>query len=162
MLGVGKNFDDLNTSTDAELAALIQSGWDGQTPRPEITGNDLRNLIYFIRRQSLSAVRSGVPLLGPASSDKIPPAITNVVVTQLAADRVQLMWNTSEPTLGVVKFGSAATNYYRWSEIEQVYTLQHSALLEDLERGKAYHFSITVRDQAGNQMSTLDALLGTQ
>jgi hypothetical protein len=49
MLGE-KNFGDLNTSTDAELAALIQSGWDGQTPRPEITGNDLRHLIYFIRR----------------------------------------------------------------------------------------------------------------
>ena len=107
-------------------------------------------------------MRSGVPLLGPVSSDKTPPAITNVVITQLAVDQVQITWNTSEPTLGVVKFGSAATNYSRWSEIENAYTLQHTAVLPDLERGKAYHFSITVRDQAGNQMSTLDALLGTQ
>jgi len=162
MLGVGKNFDDLNTYTDAELAALIQSGGDGQTPRPEITGNDLRNLIYFLRRQSLPAVRSGMPLLGLSSSDKTPPAITNVVVTQLAADRVQITWGTSEPTLGVIKFGPSATNYYRWSGIENAYTLLHIAVLEDLERGKAYHFSITVRDQAGNQMSTLDDILGTQ
>jgi hypothetical protein len=52
-------FEDLNATYpstapgdagDVALGAYIQSGMGGNVPRPEMTGNDLRDFIYFIRR----------------------------------------------------------------------------------------------------------------
>ena len=39
---------------DVALANYIRSGFGGSVPRPEITGNDMRDLIYFIRRSTLA------------------------------------------------------------------------------------------------------------
>lgn len=149
------SFDDLAEVSDAELTRMIQEGWGGRVARPEITGNDLRNLIFFIRRHSLPSVRANV-LPGPISTDRTAPQISNVRVQQVAPGSVRVTWNTNEPTLGVVQYGPAQGNYSRWSEPEAAYTTSHSVVLNPLRADKTYHFIVRAKDLAGNQAVTLD------
>ncbi len=117
-------------------------------PRPEITGNDLRDLIFFIRRHSLPSVRSNV-LPGPDHFDTSAPIITEVVAEEIGPQSIQISWRTSEPTLGVVEFGAAPSDS-RWSQIENSYTTNHSVLLEDVLPGTNQYYSIIAKDVAGN------------
>jgi len=51
----GKNtFEELNSTypRDTDLANYIRSGIGSSVQRPEITGNDMRDLTYFIRRST--------------------------------------------------------------------------------------------------------------
>jgi hypothetical protein len=127
-LGIHPSFDQLNHLSDEELASIIQSGWHSQTPRPEITGTDLRNLIYFIRRNSLPGSLSNVRP-GSAPTDKTPPEIANVTTTPVAGNRLQIQWQTNEPTLGFARFSEhnvEENQMQRWSDIENEYTTEHS------------------------------------
>ncbi|MCI0528432.1 MAG: fibronectin type III domain-containing protein, partial [Nitrospira sp.] len=160
-LGTSPNFDDLASLSDAELTTLIQSGWGGQVPRPEITGKDLRDLIFFIRRNSLPSSRAGVRP-GPDPADGISPQIQNVTITEVSGNNARVSWQTTEATLGVVQFGASSTNYNRWSDIESSHTTTHSTIIGPLVPGKVYHYSVRVRDLAGNQATAPNATVSIQ
>ncbi len=149
-----KNFDDLIGYTDAELIAYIQAGMGGAVPRPEITGKDMRALLYYVRNNMLTAMTQlPVPMALP--TDKTPAVIANVTVTPIDATTARITWTTDEPTIGFVEFGPNLA-YHRWSDIESGYATSHSQLLKFLPAGKTIHFAIRAKDEAGNQTLTAD------
>ena len=165
--GMQPNFDDLASVSDTDLTTMIQSGWGSGIPRPEITGNDLRDLLYYIRRNSLPSIRSGANLLGPVASDTTAPIISSITATEISGG-MRFTWTTNEPTLGVVQFdanggfivisfGLPVTLYTHWSDIESAYTTTHSATINTLVPGRQYHYIVTARDNAGNLTNTPDA-----
>lgn len=148
-LGVFPSFDALAATSDAELARRIQDGWGSGIARPEISGNDLRNVIFFVRRLSLPAIHAGV-LPGPDDPDVDEPAVSNVAFEERTADTLRVTWQTDEPTLGVVEFGNAAANLFRVSDPENGYGTAHAAVIGPLIAGRNYVFRVRVRDSAGN------------
>lgn len=61
-------FDELAFLDDNTLAAYIQAGMGGGTPRPEITGTNLCDLIFYIRMQSIRGIQEELTFAGLACS----------------------------------------------------------------------------------------------
>jgi hypothetical protein len=142
------NFDDMVSMTDAQLAAYLQGGAGGSVPRPELTGNDLRNLIYFIRR---STTGGDLAVPGPNSWDKTAPLISAIAQNQSSLSPTTINWTTDKPTLGFVAWGTTSGTYFGWAPIESSYQTTHSVALSDLPAGKTIYFVVLAKDQAGNQ-----------
>ena len=170
--GVFPSIDDLVQSypTDAALATYIQNGMGGSVPRPEITGNALRDLIYWIRRNSLqgSAVGGvyGTTLAQPGATDTntTPPLITNVVATRLSSTSMQVTWTTDKPALGFAAAGApydagSSAPYNVWSPFEATYSTSHSATVTGLSTARPTHYTVVAKDQAGNISYAIDATL---
>jgi len=51
------SFDEMAYWSDAQLADYIHAGMGGEVPRPEITGGNLCDLIFYIRMTSIRAMR---------------------------------------------------------------------------------------------------------
>jgi hypothetical protein len=150
-LGVIPSFDDLMTRypDDASLGNYLQSGMGGSVPRPEITGNDLRDLIYFVRRNSLQGGSLSPVAPGPGSSDVTAPVISNVLVSHTSSTSVTISWSTDKPTLGFVAAGSTI-HYNWWSNLENTFSTTHSVSLTGIPESFQF-FSIVSKDLAGNQ-----------
>lgn len=154
MLGLD-NFDDLvmRFPDDASLGAYIQAGMDGKFKRPEVTGNDLRDLIYFIRRCSLAQGSANPVKPGPTSPDKLPPAFPSVQATR-NGNTVTVTWTTDSPSLGFIAFGVGTTYYHGWSAIEDSYQTQHTATF-DVPDGQV-NLCAVGKDVAGNVSKSLN------
>jgi hypothetical protein len=165
---------------DQALAAYIQGGWGGTCPRPEITGNNLRDVIYFIRRSTLkgSAVGSGsngvnygttVVQAGPSAVDTTPPLITGVSAVRLNARSLQVNCMTDKPALCYFAVGTSYdtgfqhTNfpstgtttqaaYNIFSPFEQNYTSGPHLFVADSITSTAatLHYTVVAKDLAGN------------
>ena len=141
-----KTFDQLAEMDDLVLSRYIQAGLGGATVRPEIVGYPLACLMYFIRKNSILGLSQVIPApIKPA--DRVPPIISNVMVSRNTGDSATVTWTTNEPALGYVAFG-VDTNYYRWSEPEPFYALVHSVTLKHLPSTTRY--SVRCSDTAGN------------
>jgi hypothetical protein len=162
----GDSFDGLtqNFPTDAALAAFIQSGFGGVDPRPEITGDDLADVIYWIRRASWQGSTT-MPLVqrAPFATDVTAPVISSVVVTRLTSTTVQATWNTDKPTYGFAAAGFdsaqstsfpyhifALETYGGTSDINLSYRTSHSVTLTGLKTGATTHVIVVSKDIAGN------------
>lgn len=147
-LGTVLNCDDMITMSDGKLAAYLQSGAEGSVPRPELTGNDLRNVIYYIRR-SATGGDSAVP--GPDSLDKTLPVISGVIGSQQSASSMSVGWTSSKSSLGYVAWGTTSGSYFGWSPLEFGYQTNHSISAQNLPAGEQIFFVVYAKDQAGNQ-----------
>jgi hypothetical protein len=147
-LGNVINFDDMASMADAQLAAYLQGGAGGSVPRPELTGNDLRNVIYYIRR---STTGGDLAVPGPNSWDKAAPLIGAIAQNQSTLSPATINWTTDTPTLGFVAWGTTSGTRFGWSAIESSYQTSHSVALSDLPAGKTIYFVVVAKDQAGNQ-----------
>jgi hypothetical protein len=144
---------------DASLANFIRSGMGGSVARPEITGNNMIALIYYIRRNS---VQQGLmSVYNPPATDpgRTAPIISNIQRTTVDLNMVRVDYVTSTPTIGFVAWGTDS-NYYQGSEIEAGYGTVHSITVKDLPSGTGtFHFGILVKDQIGNETRSDDAPL---
>ncbi len=174
-------FDELAEMSDLELAAYIQNGMGGHIKRPEITGKDLQALIYYIKVSSLKGKLQAITpnsirqnLAGseywPNVNDNTPPAIRNVVVVDLGNGKYEINWETDEPAIGLVVYGtnSATINYKGpiqrdvyglFSNIEDGYFQQHSVILEHVPTSPKMKFKIFSKDKAGNVAKTGEMIL---
>jgi hypothetical protein len=116
--GHADTFDGLqaNYPTDAALTTFIRSGFGGSIPAPEFTGDDLKDIIYAIRRMSLQgSIPSPISSLvqrAPYETDVTAPVISSVVAacTGAGATTITVTWNTNKPTWGVVAAGFASAH----------------------------------------------------
>ena len=116
--GHADTFDGLqaNYPTDAALTTFIQSGFGGSVPAPEFTGDDLKDIIYAIRRMSLQgSIPNPISSLvqrAPFETDVTAPVISSVVATRTGAGAttITVTWNTNKPTWGVVAAGFASAH----------------------------------------------------
>jgi len=165
-------FDEMAEWTDLQLAEYIQNGMGGHIRRPEITGRDLQALIYYIRVSSLRGKLEAIDpnsikqnLAGttywPDVNDETAPTISNVVVVDLGNGDYEINWETDEPAIGLVVYGtSSATIDYKgpiqrdvyglFSEIEDGYFQQHSVVLKHVPSNQRMKFKIFSKDKAGN------------
>jgi hypothetical protein len=155
-LGGEPTFDQLAGVDDATLGLDIRRGW-GSTAgtRPEITGRDLDNLIYYVRWNCLPCLMSGMAIPRPRPADVTPPTITGVSVEPRPSGGAVVRWRTSEPTIGFVAFGAKNT-YGNVSEVEPGFDTEHAVVIDGLPAGTTYHFAVRARDVAGNQSVTGD------
>ncbi|OGD30828.1 hypothetical protein A2833_01375 [Candidatus Azambacteria bacterium RIFCSPHIGHO2_01_FULL_44_55] len=154
LLGNVSNFDDMAAMSDGQLTTYIQQGMGGAVPRPEISGEDLRALKYFIRVESTKGYQETIDP-GVSSIDGVPPSISNIRAVQVDATTARVTWNTNEPALGLVKFG-VSENYFRWSDIESDYGTTHEVFLHGLPQDRLMHFAVLAKDIAGNNTVSLD------
>lgn len=150
-IGSTPSFDELVElyPTDEALANYIQKGMGGVIPRPEITGNDLRDLIFFIRRSSLQGHTTKLELK-PDDSDVRPSEIRNVKTTKIDNTTLRVSWQTDEPAIGVVNYGRPNSFLTLFTPLESGFTKDHSAIIENVLSPKI-EFEIKMKDKAGNQ-----------
>ena len=171
LIGNLGTYDDLGKLSDADLANFIRSGAGGSIPRPEITGVDLRDLIYFIRTFSLRG-KSEQPNLTTITSnlvganlhntsDSKNPEIRDIVVTPLSDTLVNVNWVTDEPTIGYIEYGTTESLGLS-TAIETSFSNQHQITIKSLIPDRQYHLRIRQKDISGNLAYTADVpfLLG--
>ena len=161
-------------SGDINLGAYIQAGMDGTVPRPEITGNDLRDLIYFIRRTALEGSNPTPVGLGPQNPDTIAPVISKVVATRLSTGsdglgRIQVTWTTDKNTIGLAAAGSPSSQtpafngvvypYSVWSPLDSGFAKSHSVIITGVPTSTPTHYAVLVKDIAGNYSTSPDAVI---
>lgn len=161
-LGFGRvvgTFDDIvaDYPGDDELATFIRAGMGGSIARPEITGNDMAALIYFIRRYSTQQGVLNLYRPPATSTDRTQPVISNVQVQSIGNRSMRVTYTTDKPTLGFAAWG-LDENYYGNSDVETAYSTAHSLTISNFPSNvSTFHFSILAKDQIGNQQRTADA-----
>jgi hypothetical protein len=145
---------------DQNLSAYIRSGMGGATPYPEITGNDMADLIYYIRRDTLQGSGlAGAAVVTPApySSDITPPIISNVSAVRNNATSITVTWTTDKSTIGFAAAGSqaqqsvAAWPYNVLSPIESGFSTSHNATITGIAAGASpLSYVVVSKDVAGN------------
>lgn len=143
-------FDDLDRLSDAELADYIQSGMGGSVPRPDITGYDLDQLIYYIRSEAMHGafVEPDRPTL---PDDTTAPEIRKIHAEQVGDDRVRLTWYTNEPAIGVVEHGVLPGIYHESSPLTDGFDdFQHTLIVDGLSSTQVNYLQLHVKDEAGN------------
>jgi hypothetical protein len=159
-------FEDLMVKfpDDASLGDFIQAGMIGSTPRPELTGNDLRDLIYYVRRSSYAGSYPTPVSPGPDDPDTGNfPTIWSLSATRVDATTINVSWTTDKPTIG---FAAACSStqaakgpdgvYYNLSPIEAGYATSHCVTLRNAPAVTPLHFIVVAKDHAGNMSYSND------
>jgi hypothetical protein len=163
--------------TDAALGAFIQAGFGGSVPRPEITGDDLKDLIYWIRRSSQhGSFTLPTPLRAPYETNVTAPVISAASATRQSTTSVLVTWTTTDSsglavgsgggTYGCVVAGYdsghgtqfpyhiTAPEAYGGANINNSYRSSHSVTLTGLKSaagaGVTTYIRIIAKDMAGN------------
>jgi hypothetical protein len=144
--GVGvKLFDELQAMSLADRIAYIKGGMGGSVPRPELVGDHLRGVLYWIWRNSSQFI-AGVPMDIPApNTDLGTPLISDVRVTK-SGTQLTWTWRTDRPTLCYVRFGDRVP-IYRWTALENDFTTTHTAVAKYVDG--AVHYQICALGQNG-------------
>ncbi len=175
------SFDDLSATypIDGDFTAEVcapgtlgryfQDGGAGKVPRPELTGNDLRAICYYVRRVALSGTYPKVVEPGPRNADSRIPRISGVSAAWLSNDsmgnpRIQVSWKTDKRTIGIAVAGSAAQfgtgyPYTCLSPIEGSFGTSHTAIVTGLPLSKPIHFCAIAKDVAGNSVYSDDQVI---
>jgi hypothetical protein len=115
-------FEDLNTnfpstvfggSGSVALGNYVRAGMGGSFPRPEITGNDWRDMEYHIRRGTVGGGGFGGSVYqpGPNDPDNITPLILTLSgvrsgTTPRGDPQITVTWTTNKPTVGIACAGT--------------------------------------------------------
>jgi hypothetical protein len=164
-------FEDLNAfypsttpgdSGDVALAAYIQGGMGGIVPRPEMTGNQLRDFIYFIRRGTYARSLPPVVQPGPDDPDTTPPVILTLSAVRNSPTQITVTWATNEPTFGIACTSTAHQITYPYYSMYSTISApsggpstSHSIAVTCLPNTPPFnntpvHYTVVVKDVAGN------------
>src|SRR5207249_4991733 len=94
-----------------------------------------------------------------STNEMVPPAISNVTVTQITDSSARLNWTTDEAANSIVDYGLSAS--YGASVTNAALVNAHSMPLSDLAPNSMYHFRVRSRDAQGNLASSGDSLFAT-
>jgi hypothetical protein len=160
----GDTFDNLTDVTNATLAARITSnGWDSTTgARPEITGKDLRDLLYYIRWNCGRCVEANfelTPTSTPASDAVAPTFSLNPTVDPVGSTSATINWTTSEATVGFVEYSESPAynstspnkSMYGNASAVQPSSTSQSVTLTELRPNTQYQYRVRIKDAYGNQ-----------
>jgi hypothetical protein len=130
-------------------------------PRPELTGNDLRALCYFIRREALTGTYPTTVDPGPLNTDTTFPIIDHVLAVRLSSTSIQVTWTTDKRTIGCAVAGSAfqqttGAKYNVFSPIETSFGTSHTCTIAGLPLVTPIHYAVISKDVAGNSVYSDD------
>jgi beta-glucanase (GH16 family) len=83
------------------------------------------------------------------SQDTTPPAISNVIVTNITNSGATITWTTNEPATSQVSYGLTTVYGSNSSENGNLVT-SHSVQVSGLQAGTPYHFKAVSRDASSN------------
>ena len=174
-------FEDLNTnfpsttfgdSGSVALGNYVRAGMGGSYPRPEITGNDWRDMEYHIRRGTVGGgggFGGSVYQPGPNDPDNITPLILTLSAvrsgtTPRGDPQITVTWTTNKPTVGIACAGtpnqlSTFGIYSMYSALSAPgggYGTSHSATCQVLAGLSPVHYTVIVKDVAGNLSHATD------
>ena len=133
----------------------------GSVPRPEITGNDLRDLVYYIRRQSYAGAYPTPITPGPDDPDTGNyPTILTLGASRVNSTTITVTWTTDKSTIGFAGACSLAQaalglniynqlNHQVCSPIESAFSTNHSVTISGLPTGTVSYIAVA-KDHAGN------------
>jgi hypothetical protein len=130
------------------------SGLDGNlvTSHTVVLSNLAANTTYHFRVHSKDAAgnlaRSDNFTL-TTTRDAQPPAISNVVTSNIMATSAQIEWNTDELSSTRVEYGPDSTSFSE-AVVDADFALTHAATLENLRPYTTYYFQVVAKDEAGN------------
>ncbi|OGH68706.1 MAG: hypothetical protein A3J66_00630 [Candidatus Magasanikbacteria bacterium RIFCSPHIGHO2_02_FULL_47_14] len=83
------------------------------------------------------------------SADRTQPTIVSLIFADITTSSVRVVWETSEPTMGVFRYGR--TPLYEATAVwGEGYTSSHVILTTQLDPSAEYFVQITALDRAGN------------
>jgi hypothetical protein len=150
------SFEEIAQLTQAQRYAFYQAGMLGTTPRPELTGNDLRNLDFYVMRSSYSGSQPTPFTPGPDDPDTgNNPIISGVTCTRLSATSVQVSWVTNKPTIGLAAATPQPVSTQAWaygpcSPLEAAYGTSHTVVISNLPPSVPINVTAVSKDMAGN------------
>lgn len=85
--------------------------------------------------------------------DKLPPVITEVMVTDLGENTATIRWTTNEPSDSLVDYatGPIGLGDYVYLATDSAMVEQHAMVLTGLMPGTMYRFRVRSRDFGGNE-----------
>ena len=109
------------------------------------------------------------PIRYVTGADTRPPVISNVVIEtpmsgvgSEAKTSIIVSWDTDEPALGQVVWGTGTgTEYSSSTEKDQELTTKHVMVIRDLQPTSTYHLKVTSTDKTGNTVATRDTVVVT-
>ena len=96
-----------------------------------------------------------VDWLDSTAVDSTSPAVTLGPNAIIEGTNITFEWSTSELTRSILAYGD--TIPYSSSLETNIYGLDHSVQVRNLERNQTYHFAITSIDRSGNSSRTKDS-----
>lgn len=101
---------------------------------------------------SLIGAKQAAIYFSKAGEPKGKP-IDGVKVTNLTQDSATLVWETQDPVLSVVLYGTNPVNLFQ-TQAEVIKTANHQVLLTNLISATVYYFKIQVSDELFDQNGT--------
>ncbi|KKU34963.1 MAG: RCC1 repeat-containing protein, partial [Candidatus Wolfebacteria bacterium GW2011_GWC2_46_275] len=99
----------------------------------------------------------------PTPKDTTPPTITNIKIATTTAFGTTISFNTSEATLGMIRYGKEANVYGITTTGSQAdWRIAQTVTLGGLRPGTDYHFRIKAIDKGGNETISEDMIFRTQ
>jgi peroxiredoxin len=123
-----------------------------------LTGLD-PNTTYYFKAISTDATGTETTSVGTltttaaVTTDKTPPTISGVNVSNVTESGAIITWVTDEPATSQIKYGKTET-YGSTTPLDTKLTTTHNVTLTTLDSATTYDFSIISTDAAGNQATS--------
>src|ERR1700733_185993 len=119
-MGISSNHSVTAMPNPKSMQAYLQGVGDGQVARPEITGNDLADLTYFVLRNSLAGGVANLAVPNSPSCTGNAPSFTSFTgsngalpkVTTGSGGTATVCWNADVQSLGIVQWGTNSGQYF--------------------------------------------------
>ncbi|MCP4363236.1 MAG: hypothetical protein GY796_34985 [Chloroflexi bacterium] len=82
-------------------------------------------------------------------NDTTSPQVTNISVTPVGSDMVEISWTTDEFANSLVKFGTSSGNYTKTIS-DPLYVKVHQVTLTGINAGTTYYYRVSGTDLSGN------------
>jgi hypothetical protein len=102
-----------------------------------------------------SAFSNEVTTIISAPADTTPPAISNVVISNLTVSSAIISWTTNEASDSQIEYGTTAA-YGSSTSLNSSLVTSHSQALSGLTPGTLYHHRVKSKDAAGNLAASGD------
>jgi len=94
------------------------------------------------------------------AQDDVPPVVQGVRVLNVGENRIEVKWETSEPTKGGVEWGRT-DKYGNTAKGSSSFETVHYLNVTGLEKGTLYHLRVYAEDLGGNFGYGKDVKVGT-
>jgi hypothetical protein len=102
---------------------------------------------------------------GNGNGDKIPPTITNILVTGVTETSATITWTTDEPATSQVMYSTmplySSVVQPTIAPLDEILVTSHSVIISGLITGTTYYYMVISKDAAGNEEISKDFSFST-
>ncbi len=98
---------------------------------------------------------------GGARTDRTPPVVSNIAITDVGSERATVTWTTDEISNSFVKYGGTETYEKIVGNVKEDSITQHNVYLSNLSPASIYHLKAVSYDSSGNKGESSDQTFST-